>query len=268
MRILLIATLCAATLVVAAPVSAQRASLADRVAALEAHGSDNSATLDLLNRVNQLTAEVQALRAQVEELQHAQEQARDTSRVQYLDLDGRLERLEGGAPAAAPAANTAPAATRPATAPRPAPAAVPAADARADSGTLPQGTDEAGAYRVAFGLLQAGRYADASRAFNEFLARWPSGAYAANALYWLGESYYVTQNYAFALEQFQAVRQRYPQHDKAAGALLKTGMAHHGLRQLDQAERDYRAVVEQYPGSDVARIADERLRALQLQRLR
>src|SRR5690606_41944752 len=56
------------------------------------------------------------------------------------------------------------------------------------------------------------------------------GAYAPNARYWLGESYYVTQNYDLALEQFQLLYQRYPDHDKAPGALLKIGLSQYGLR--------------------------------------
>ena len=46
-------------------------------------------------------AEVQALRGQIEELQQQLEQAKQGQRSQYLDLDGRLNRLEGGAPASA-----------------------------------------------------------------------------------------------------------------------------------------------------------------------
>lgn len=261
MRIALIATLSAAALMVAAPASAQRASLADRVAALEARSNDTSANMALLQQVNQLTEELRSLRAQLEELQHAQEQARDTARVQYLDLDGRVERLEGGAPASSTPAVSTPRAAAPA-APVERPPTV-----HGDAGSLAQSADEAGAYRAAFALLQNGQYAEASRAFDAFLQRWPSGTYAPNAVYWLGESYYVTQNYAFALEQFQALRQQWPTHDKASGALLKAGMAHQGLRQMVQAERDYRAVIADYPGSDVARIAGDRLRALRLQQV-
>ncbi|MDO5505393.1 MAG: tol-pal system protein YbgF [Pseudoxanthomonas suwonensis] len=266
MRAVSIAILCAATLGVAAPAWGQRVSLGERVAALEARAGDNSATLQLLEQVNQLQAEVRTLRGQLEEMQHAQEQARESSRVQYLDLDGRLERLEGGN---APAADAR------------LPVAVPAAPARdsdarieerapsvhGDAGLLANGADEADAYRSAFALLQNGKYLEASRAFTTFLERWPAGVYAPNAIYWLGESYYVTQNYAFALEQFQALRQSFPTHDKASGALLKIGMAHQGLRELDRAEADYQAVIADYPGSNVARIANDRLRALRLQRL-
>ena len=54
MRHFLLATTLAAALVAAAPASAQRASLADRVAALEQQASNNQGNVDLLNQVTQL----------------------------------------------------------------------------------------------------------------------------------------------------------------------------------------------------------------------
>src|SRR6476660_3155310 len=98
MRTLLTAMMfAAAAFVAAAPAQAQRASLADRVAALEQQAANNQGNVDLLNQVNALKSEVQSLREQLEELQHQNEQLKQTSRSQYLDLDGRLNRLEGGA---------------------------------------------------------------------------------------------------------------------------------------------------------------------------
>ena len=93
-----------AAMLLASPLAmAQRASLADRVAALEARGAGDQNGVALVNQVSALQAEVQALRGQMEELQQQLEQARQSQRVQYLDLSGRLDRLEGGAPAPATA---------------------------------------------------------------------------------------------------------------------------------------------------------------------
>ena len=83
-------------------------------------------------------------------------------------------------------------------------------------------------------------------------------------MYWLGESYYVTQNYALAGDQFQSLLDRFPTHDKAPGALLKLGLSQYGLKQYPAAETTLRQVLQRYPNSDVARTADDRLRAMQL----
>ena len=262
----------AAALVAAAPAHAQRVSLADRVAALEAKANNPQQNLDLLNKVTQQESELRELRAQLEQLQNENEQLKQRGRDQYLDLDGRLNRLEGGA-APAPAGTT-PAPPPLGSAPATAPAPVVAATAErppsvhGDMGAMSATGDERTAYNVAFDKLKAGDYADAAQLFTSFLQLYPSGVYAPNALYWLGESYYVTQNYALAAEQFRALLAQYPTHDKASGALLKIGLCDYGLGKLPEAEHTLGEVIAKYPGTDVARTADDRLRAIQLGRLR
>ena len=282
-RIPLIAAFVFACLL-AAPVHAQRVSAADRLTALEQQLSAmRSGNLDLLNQIGELKTEVQAQRAQIEELQQKLEQQDQSGRSQYLDLDSRLERLESGAALPAPVAAQPPPSigATPATTPKPAPttSAPPATSnvpvfqdtpprVYGDAATLGTGVGERNAYNAAFETLKAGRYADAARMFQGFLDAHPAGTYAPNAMYWLGESYYVTQNYALAQEQFQGLLDRYPTHDKAAGALLKVGLCQQGLRQLDAAEASYNQVLGRYPGTEAARVADDRLRAIQLLKVR
>ncbi len=265
----LLAAAFAAALVAAAPAAAQRASLADRVAALEQQASNNQGNVDLLNQVSQLRNEVQALRSQVEELQQQNRQLMDTSKAQYLDLDGRINRLETG-PVVPPADAVPAPAGKPAAA-KPAPSA--SAKDRppgvyGDKGALAKNADERAAYDTAFNALKAGDYVESARLFQAFVETYPEGSYAPNALYWLGESYYVTQNYQMAQLQFQALLDRYPTHDKAPGAMLKVGLSQFGLKQVEAAERTLADVSSKYPGTDAARTASDRLNAIQLGRLR
>lgn len=259
----------AAALVAAAPAHAQRQSLADRVAALEAQANNSQANMELLNRLGQQENELRELRAQIEKLQHDLQEFQQRNRDQYIDLDGRLNRIEGGAAppvAAPPAASTG----KPAT-PSASPVAArvePAPTVHGDAGLLANAGDERTAYNQAFDKLKAGDYVSSAQLFSAFLQAYPNGVYAPNALYWLGESYYVTQNYPLAAEQFRAVLERYPTHDKAAGSLLKLGLCDYGMGKLDAAERTLTDVVSRYPGSDVARTADNQLRVIQLGRLR
>jgi len=255
---------------VSVPAAAQRASLADRVTALEARANNNQANVDLLNQLTQLRAEMQALRAQVEELQQQNQQLQSTAKAQYLDIDDRLNRLETGGATTKPSVPAVPAApaSKPAAA---APAApIPSDKAPAvygDKGAIAQGAGERAAYDAAFNALKAGQYVQSAELFQNFLGQYPNGSYAPNALYWLGESYYVTQNYPLAQEQFQALLDRYPTHDKASGALLKVGLAQYGARQFEAAERTLTEVTRRYPGTDAARTAADRLNALKLGQL-
>ena len=257
----------AAILLVAAvfPAHAQRQSLADRVASLEQQAASDRGVSDLASQLNQLRTEMQQLRGMVELLQNENEQLKQSGRDQYLDLDGRLNRLEGGVVPAAPA-GVAPPVTVLATPAVAQGSADRPPSVHGDVGAMAQAGDERAAYNVAFDALKGGNYADAAQLFLSFLELYPNGSYAPNALYWLGESYYVTQNYQLAGQQFRTLLGRYPTHDKASGALLKLGLSEYGLGKVDEAERTLANVIAQYPGSDVARTADDRLKAMQLGR--
>ena len=253
----------AAALVAAAPANAQRQSLADRVGALEQQANNNQSNMDMLNQLNQLRTQLQALQSQVEQLQHDNDQLKQSAKDQYLDLDSRLNRLEGGAPVlpAAPAA----AAPAPAASPKPATAASERPPSvHGDAGSLAASGDERTAYNVAFDALKAGKYDDSAQLFMSFLELYPNGVYTPNALYWLGESYYATRNFPLAEAQFRDLISRYPTHDKASGGLLKIGLSQYGEGKVDQAQATLEQVVATYPGSDAARTAQDRLQSIRL----
>src|SRR5688572_190551 len=280
------AALAAATFVSGAHAQG-RLSLSERVQRLESQmqgqGSGQS-TVELLNRLNELQQEVSSLRGLVEQQAYEIENLKKAQRDRYVDLDSRLSRLEGGAPSTPPAPDapalepgqtqqleptpTAPgqlAAEEPqladsATPPPAAPAAPPAPDA----GYVDPAAEKA-AYDEAFAALRDGRYAESARRFQGFLQEYPNGDLTDNAMYWLGESYYVTQNYRPALETFSDLLSRFPQSSKAPDSLLKIGYAHYELKEWPQAERALNDVVSKFPETTVARLAQGRLRALRLE---
>jgi len=268
-------------LVCATPVAAQRVSLADRVTALEQHTADasaasTSANIELLNQITQLRTELRELHGQIETLQQHNEQLKASMRSQYLDLDDRVQALEQPSADVEPAAATsettdegsAPA-QQETTEGTPAAVEVPADLANDDDAAepVPDPAQERASYDMAFDALKSGRYPEAARLFQAFLHAFPDGAYAANARYWLGESYYVIEDYARAQAQFEAVIARWPEHDKTPGALLKIGLSQHARKQYDEAEATLLEVGRRYPDTDAAKIAADRLRALQLSRL-
>ena len=86
-----------------------------------------------------------------------------------------------------------------------------------------------------------------------------------NAWYWLGESYYVTQNYELALEAFQTLLGQYAGSRKEADALLKLGYCQVALGQRAEGEASLRDVMSRHPGTDAAAKAESRLRTLALE---
>ena len=231
----------------------RRQTLSDRVAALEQQANTPSPMLDVLRQMDDMRAEIRALRAQIEEMQHQEDESARSGRTRYLDLDARLQRLEAAnqPPPNDPAVP--PADAIPTSGATPAPAAAPAKP-------VPATAEEKAAYDAALAALKAGQYVDSARLFADFLARHPNGLYAPNALYWLGESYYVTENYPLAAEQFRALIERYPAHDKTPGGMLKLGLSQLGMKQSGEGRATLQAVVKQYPGSDAARAAQQRLK--------
>ncbi|MCC7272412.1 MAG: tol-pal system protein YbgF [Alphaproteobacteria bacterium] len=112
--------------------------------------------------------------------------------------------------------------------PGPGPSAPPP-QAAAPRAPQPEGTLPAGApqqqYDQAFALLARADYDGAERALKAFLRQYPNDGLAGNAQYWLGETYYVRQDYQNAAIAFGEGFQRYPRSSKAPDNLLKLGMS-------------------------------------------
>ncbi|MBK9495284.1 MAG: tol-pal system protein YbgF [Xanthomonadales bacterium] len=286
---------------VAVPAFAQgsRLSLADRVARLEqqqAAGNDAQANIQQLNQVSELQAEVATLRGMIEQQAFEIESLQKRNRDQYIDLDARLARIESGSSSMptggeTPVDQDAPMAAEDVPLGRIDGTPVGSPDSPvmqepeirapldAEAGTSGIGSDiepqvaeapaspedERRAYDGAFNELKEGRYAEAARQFQSFLRQFPEGDYTPNAHYWLGESYYVTQNYEIALDSFNQLLQRFPNSTKAPDALLKLGYCQYELRQWAEAEATLNRVIQQYPDTTVARLAQGRLRALRLE---
>ena len=270
----LILAACFAATVLATSASAQsRPSLADRVTALEARlqQSQTEQSVEQLNRIAQLESDVKALRSLIEQMQNANEELKQRDKAQYIDLDSRLARIENAAPASATAVKPVPprASVSVPTPPRvsqQAPTAIvpPPATPPAAASTPGNPAGEQAAYDAALAAVRADQYADSANRFNTFVQQYPESPLAANAYYWMGESYYVTQNYQLALQAFKTVVTRYPASPKTPGALLKLGYSQDGLKQRDAAQATLRDVIQKYPNTDEAGQAESRLRAMSM----
>ncbi|MDR3385442.1 MAG: tol-pal system protein YbgF [Rudaea sp.] len=265
------------------PAQAQRLSLAERVAKLEQQSQGQNgaqANIELVNQINALQSQVQTLQGQVEELRHQLDELKSRSKDQYIDLDSRIGRLEGrnsGAPAAAaPQAGANNGQLQDIPLGGAAGAAPPQGTAPQDASNIPPGeisappqaanpADEKSAYDQAFNALKDGRYAESARRFQAFIDQYPGSELTPNAYYWLGESYYVTQNYPISLNTFQKLLAQYPNGQKAPDALLKIGYCQYEMKQWDQAEATLNLVLQRYPNTTVANLAQGRLRALKLE---
>jgi tol-pal system protein YbgF len=229
---------------------------ADRLAALEKSLNNQNAAV-LSGELEQLKAEVRSLRGQVEQLAHQIQKMQQGQGLLYEDLDKRLQKLEAraaGLPAIPPAATGA--------TPDAAPAGQNATPHAAASSPADPDQEQAD-YLAAFELLQQGKTHEAVTAFQGFLERYPQGAYAANALYWLGEAHYVNKNYPLALAEFQRLTTKYPESQKLSGAMLKIGYIHYETRNFTEARTVLEQVKARYPDTHTGTLAAERLERMQ-----
>ena len=126
--------------------------------------------------------------------------------------------------------------------------------------TPPLSADQA--YREAFGLLKAGKYDESIDAFNLFLLDYPNSEFADNSQYWLGETYFVKQDYPAAIEQYRNLITNYPDSKKQSHALLKIGYSFQRLGEPEKARAVLQDLQTRYPGSTAARLAAERLQQI------
>lgn len=248
--------------------------------AIGAGGSGLAATQEV--RLQEVDNQLRGLTGQVEELSYRLQQVSERLEKLVSDVDFRLRAVEQGSvglpPAAAigaPAFPEAPAAGAALVPPPPAgqpqtlgtltgdqyqaaqtgvpepvpPALAPetqTAAAPAAAFELPPGSPTE-QYDFAFGLLRQANYADAEVALKAFVAQNPNDKLAGNALYWLGETYYVRGNFPDAAVTFAEGYQKYRESAKAPDNLLKLGMALAQLGQTADACKTFAQLASEFP---------------------
>lgn len=98
--------------------------------------------------------------------------------------------------------------------------------------------------------------------FLKFLEKYPQDELAANAKYWIGETYYSEKNYDQAILTFQDVIKNFPQKDKVPAAMLKQAMSFKAIKDPRNAKFVLKKLIEGYPRSDEAKKAKELLKEL------
>ena len=115
-------------------------------------------------------------------------------------------------------------------------------------------------YQQAYDTMKAGDNAKAREQFAKFLEQHPKHNLAANAHYWLGETYYSEKNYEQAILEFQEVIKNFPDTGKVPAALLKQGMAFTELKDTRSAAYVFKKLTDDFPKSEEAKIAREKLK--------
>ncbi len=117
-------------------------------------------------------------------------------------------------------------------------------------------------YAKAFNLYRSGDIEGARRLFEKFLSVYPDDPLSDNALFWIGETYYVQGNYPEAIVRYQEVIAKYPKGDKVPSALLKLGFSQEKMGNTVDARVTFQKLIKAFPGTPQAGIAKKELEKL------
>ncbi len=222
--------------------------LQERVAELQT-GERNAP--DPFARIAQLSADVDALRQEVRDLQGELELARKEA-ADALEEVRRTRSViaEGGtAPGAASATSEDEAAPQTAAAPSP-----------SETGL----DQELAAYQNALGAWRQDDYPVCIERFTAFLQSFPKSGYADDAAYWLADCTYKNDEFKRAVVRFNAVVSVYPDSPKAPDALYRQGesLLKLGPKFHEAARTVFKKVQKDYPESERAVEAARQLERL------
>lgn len=96
-------------------------------------------------------------------------------------------------------------------------------------------------------LTRVGRYAEAITVLNRYLEQYPTDPGADQALYRLGESYYLSELYKAAVDAMTSLLETYPGSTHTADALYMLGWAQLKAGKFDKAEIVFGQLVKAYP---------------------
>ncbi|MDX1900584.1 MAG: tol-pal system protein YbgF [Gammaproteobacteria bacterium] len=224
---------------------------------------------DAKTKIDTLQTEIQTLRGQVEELSHNLQQLQTQQRTMYMDIDKRLSTPKPESVSS----QTVPVPTMPSpvkkglfirktpVTTKPAASVVAQQPAKMSQ---PNVAEEQQTYQVAYDLIKEAKYDQAIAALQKMLSKYPSGQFAANAHYWLGELYGLQGKNEQSANEFSTVIKQYPDSPKIADAQLKLGLSYAAQQKWGAARIAFKKVIDHYPGTASSRLASQQLKQIKL----
>lgn len=261
------------------PAPLASSSVEQRIARLEQQ-LENSRQTDSVNRIATVQSEVQSLRSQVEQLTHqlqAVSGREQTLRAELADKQSS-KKLEEQAMNSSSGSGNEEIANKaksshlkaaadnkldvPVAGTKNSVKKLPLADKKSVTVEQPNGAEEQAVYQAAYNFIKAKKYDDAIAALQKMLIKYPSGQFAANAHYWLGELYSLTGENEQASSEFNALIKHYPTNPRVSDAELKLGLIYATQLKWAEAKASFKKVVTKYPGTTSAHLAAEQLKQL------
>jgi len=117
-------------------------------------------------------------------------------------------------------------------------------------------------FQIGKDQLTRGGNSAARAAFTDLLKRFPDSEFAADAQFYIAESYGAEGSAGPADSAYATVVLKYASSSRAPTALYKRGVLAQSAKRITAARRLYNDLIRRYPNSDEAELARERLRIL------
>lgn len=184
--------------------------------------------LELVNQLEMLRQENARLRGQLETLGNEVATLQRRNRDLYTDIDTRLKKME-------PQAMT------------------------VDGRTTSVDRTELSAYEGPLAQFRAGDFRGSLPGFQQFVARYPTSAYAPAAQYWIGSAHYALKDYKSAIAAHRSLVERYPDSPRVPDALLSIAESQVQMNDRKSANGTLNQIIKDYPDTEAAKIARDRL---------
>jgi len=117
-------------------------------------------------------------------------------------------------------------------------------------------------YQQGLDSFKGGNTQRARELLTKFVEQHPNHELAANAHYWIGETFYTEKDYDNAIVEFEKVIKNYPGKEKVPAAMLKQALAFKGLGDKKSARYVLGKLIESFPHSSEAGMAKAKLKEI------
>jgi len=194
----------------------------------------NRNQIDFANQVEAIKADIARLRGQIEVLTYELEAAQKRQKDFYVDLDGRLRKLE-------------------------APPVEPKVEAKPETPKVDP-TQETRDYEAALAGLKAAKFKEAAASFLAFIKAYPNSSLTASAHYWGAYAHAQARDHAAAADLFAKFAAGWPNDDRAPAALESRVASLEATKDWKGARATLEQLADKYPNSEAGKKAKLRLK--------
>lgn len=251
---------------------------------------NNQGLIDLYNKVETLSIELNKLNGQIETLNNENSLLQKRQKDFYIDLDNRLRSIEESGTKLAPPSSTGKNSRRSQIESSPEESIAVTStlshssnideveeDASVDlfepsipsSNTINKSiaaneliaptTVENNAYKQAYEMFKNGNYTNAINQFENFLIDYPNSSLAPGAAYWIGNARYALRDYQLAIDAQRKLINTYPDSLKTPDAFLNIASSQQELGDRKASQHTLEDLITKFPHSDAAKKAKQRL---------